>query len=293
MSVGSEPVPHPISEGEDSMTIRRIEVPLSGKDSFDGLLDSARQLADRFNARVEVRFIRPSASDAALYDAGFGFASASLIDQIEQEGLAAAEAGRKRFDAWCARHTLRPPMEWHVEDGQTGAVVARCGCLADLILLQRAGEKDAAIDEPFEAAVYGAGRLAMVVDASLANNFLDHVLIAWNESTEASRAVSQSLPFLTKASRVSIFVAGEAGGDPADAQGLVNYLALHGITAQPVFSGPVSGAIGEALLSVAAREGVTLLVMGAYTHGRVRQMLFGGVTQHVLTTAGLPALFAH
>jgi len=275
------------------MAIRRIEVPVFGKESVDSLLDTAQTIANRFDAQIEVRFIRPAASDAALYDAGFGFASASLIDQIEQEGIAAAESAHKAFGAWCARHPSRPRIDWYVEEGHTGAILAQRGCLADLILLQRAGEKDAAIDEPFEAAVYGAGRLAMVADPRLAPNFLDHALVAWNESTEAARAIAQALPFLSKAGRVSIFTAGESGGPPADVKDLIAYLALHEINAQPLQAVPAGGNVADSLMQTIAQHGVTLLVMGAYTHGRVRQMLFGGVTQHILTTPGVPALFAH
>jgi nucleotide-binding universal stress UspA family protein len=275
------------------MAIRRIEVPIFGKDSVDSLLDCAAVLAIPFDAQIEARFIRPSAGDAALYDAGFGFASASLIDQIETEGVSAAAAARHKFESWRERHAARPLVTWSEEEGHTGAVVARRGCLSDVILLQRATAKDAAIDEPFEAAVYGAGRLAMVVDRTLPANFLDHVLIAWNESTEASRAVAQSLPFLVKAKRVSIFAAAEAGGRPADVQDLIGYLALQDVTAAQAPVAASHAPIGETLLKLADARGASLLVMGAYTHNRVRQMLFGGVTQHILTTPGLPALLAH
>jgi len=119
------------------------------------------------------------------------------------------------------------------------------------------------------------------------------VLIAWNESTEASRAVAQSLPFLVKAKRVSIFAAAEAGGRPADVQDLIGYLALQDVTAAQAPVAASHAPIGETLLKLADARGASLLVMGAYTHNRVRQMLFGGVTQHILTTPGLPALLAH
>jgi nucleotide-binding universal stress UspA family protein len=274
------------------MAIRRIEVPIFGKDGVGGLLDAASIVANRFDAQIEVRFIRPAASDAALYDAGFGFASASLIDQIEQEGEAAAEAAHRSYQEWRKSRADLPRIEWYVEEGHTGAVVAQRGCLADVILLQRAGEKDATIDEPFEAAVFGAGKLAMVVDKVLPANFLDHVMIAWNESTESARAIAHSLPFLAKAGRVSVFSAAEAGGVPANVQDLVSYLSLHGVAASPAPTA-MAASVAESLIDTLKKQGVTLLVMGAYTHGRVRQMLFGGVTQHVLTTPGVPALFAH
>ena len=70
-------------------------------------------------------------------------------------------------------------------------------------------------------------------------------------------------------------------------------MALQDITAEILPDHTVTTPIGTGLLRVARAERATLLVMGAYTHNRVRQLLFGGVTQHILTTAGLPALLAH
>ena len=73
---------------------------------------------------------------------------------------------------------------------------------------------------------------------------------------------------------------------------MLDYLALHGIEAQPAVM-QTHEPVEECLSAAIAKNGITLLVMGAYTRGRVRQMLFGGMTQKVLTTPGVPALLAH
>jgi len=275
------------------MTIRKIETPLFSNGAFDGLLDAARTVANRFDAQVDVCFIRPIAANAALYDAGFGFANPNLIEQIEEEEQAATDLAHKRFNAWTARHPLSPKVRWKVEDGSVGAVVAERGCLADLVLLQRPLDKGPSIDEAFEGAVFGAGRLAMVIDGELPDRYLDHVLIAWNHSTEAARAVALAMPFLQEAKQVSIFSIGEDGGPAADFEDLHDYLALHGVHAKRAAFAPNGSPVGEALLDTIEECKVTMVVMGAYTHGRVRQMLFGGITQRMLTKPGIPALMAH
>lgn len=275
------------------MSIRKILMPIFGRTELDQTLDLGCQVASSLGAFLEARFIRPAAADAAIYDAGFGFASTSLIDQIETEGRKAAEAAQASFNHWQGAHPVRPPVEWVIEEGQVGAVIAKRGCLADLILLQRSGQKAPAIDEAFEGALYGAGRLAMLTDAVLPSNYLDHAMIAWNASTEASRAVALSLPLLQKAGRVSIYTAHEGAAPLVDPTELIRYLALHDVNAQALPAGSSQHAIGEDLVGSAQRDGITLLVMGAYTHGRVRQLLFGGVTQHLLVTPGLPVLMAH
>lgn len=274
------------------MTIRRIEAPLYSPGGFDGLLDAASTVAHRFGAEIEVCFIRPIAANAVLYDAGFGFANPNLISQIQSEEMAAAESARQRFDAWTADHGNGTQIRWTVKDGPIGAVVAERGCLADLVLFQRRGEKGPALDEAFEGAVLRAGRLAMVVDGPLPESYLDHVMIAWNHSTEASHAVALAMPFLEAAKRVSIFAIGEGGEPPRDLPELRDYLALHGVRAEKA-SLHTEYAFGDCLMTAVHENNVTMLVMGAYTHGRVRQMLFGGITQKVLSAPGVPALLAH
>ncbi|MGB8275503.1 MAG: universal stress protein, partial [Alphaproteobacteria bacterium] len=87
--------------------------------------------------------------------------------------------------------------------------------------------------------------------------------------------------------------AGEDDQAAATAAGLERYLAWHGLrTETRVVSGMEEG-VGPALLAGATAAGAGMLVMGAYTHNRFRQMIFGGVTRHVLAHAGLPVLIAH
>ena len=274
------------------MTIRRIEAPLYSAGGFDGLLDAASTVAHQFGAEIEVCFIRPIAANAVLFDAGFGFANPTLISQIQTEEESATQAAHKRFEAWTADHGNGTAIHWKVKDGAIGSVVAERGCLADLVLFQRRGDKGPALDEAFEGAVLGAGRLAMVVDGPLPPDYLDHVMIAWNHSTEASHAVALAMPFLKEAKRVSIFAVGEDGEPAPDLPELRDYLALHGVTADDVRLHK-DKPVGECMMKVIDENRVTLLVMGAYTSGRVRQMLFGGITQKVLSSPGVPALLAH
>ncbi len=184
------------------------------------------------------------------------------------------------------------PLRWPVEDGPIGRVVAQRGCLADLVLFQRRGDKGPALDEAFEGAVLGAGRLAMVTDGALADDYLDHVMVAWNHSTEASHAIALAMPFLKEARRVSVFAVDENGEPARDIPDLMTYLALHGVKAEAAWLRTDKQVVGDCLRSCIEESGVTLLVMGAYTTGRARQLLFSGMTQKVLTEPGVPAFLA-
>ena len=116
--------------------------------------------------------------------------------------------------------------------------------------------------------------------------------IAWNGSIEASKAVAAAMPFLMRAKNVSAISVVDGGGDH-NLDGLVQYLRWHGVRAKANSFKSRGGDIGKAVASAASRAKADLLVMGAYTHSRVREMIFGGVTDHVFSSGRMPVLFAH
>jgi len=177
-------------------------------------------------------------------------------------------------------------------EGRVEPVLAGEGQVADLVALASprwGGRQDSA--EALEAALFRSGRPVLVAPKRVPADLAEHPLIAWKAAPEAARAVSAALPLLRPAGRVEIFAADESSGRPADAAKLVDFLAAHGIAAHPLgFDG---GAVGAALLKQAERHRATLLVLGGYGHGRLRELVFGGVTQHVLDHATIPILIMH
>jgi nucleotide-binding universal stress UspA family protein len=119
----------------------------------------------------------------------------------------------------------------------------------------------------------------------------DHVVIAWNGSLEASRAVLSAMPLLHLAGRVSIFAAPQH--ESVDAAELAESLSWHGIRAHQVPGPRDENSTGAALVSAAVEQQATMIVMGAYTHSRRRQSFLGGVTRHLLTHAPVPLLMSH
>jgi nucleotide-binding universal stress UspA family protein len=119
------------------------------------------------------------------------------------------------------------------------------------------------------------------------------VLVAWNGSLEASRAVLGAIPLLHQSDRVSIFSAPQyrsEGTDPAD---LAESLQWHGIRARLIPGPREESSTGAALISAAVEQQATMIVMGAYTHNRLRQSFLGGVTKHLLAHAPVPLLMSH
>lgn len=116
------------------------------------------------------------------------------------------------------------------------------------------------------------------------------VLLAWNASPQAARAVAAALPMLTQAARVVVMAVGNGPEPEPTADQLARSLAWHGVVAEPRRIEQGSGRVRDILLAEAKELRVDLLVIGAYSHSRMRQIVFGGVTEHMLDHAQLPVL---
>ena len=116
---------------------------------------------------------------------------------------------------------------------------------------------------------------------------------AWNASTEQARTMADSMPLLRLAERITICtVEGATVAGPSGEQ-MARSLKVNGVSAEPITLKARKGGAGEVLLAKADELGCDLIVKGAYTQSRLRQMIFGGTTRHILANAKLPVLMAH
>ncbi len=115
------------------------------------------------------------------------------------------------------------------------------------------------------------------------------ILVGWNGSREATRAVHEALPFLVRAQRAVVCAVGDVAISSLDAA--VGMLRRHGVRAEPEAMDGPEAAAPEVLLRSARAHGADLLVIGSYGHSRRLELLFGGVTRHMLRNAPLPVLF--
>jgi nucleotide-binding universal stress UspA family protein len=115
------------------------------------------------------------------------------------------------------------------------------------------------------------------------------VMVGWNGSREATRAVHKALPFLREAERVTLLAVGETAADDVDA--VAAMLQGHGVTIEPHRIEASDGSAGKVLFAQAVAHGADLLVMGAHGHSRLFELVFGGATRYVLREASLPVVF--
>jgi nucleotide-binding universal stress UspA family protein len=121
-----------------------------------------------------------------------------------------------------------------------------------------------------------------------------NVLVAWNCSTEQARATTFAMPILKRATRVIVLtVEGGAAVPGPTGEQLCRYLQLNGVPAKPLTVGLNGRLTGEAVLAHANALSCDLLIKGAYTQSRLRQLIFGGTTSYILSNAVLPVLMAH
>ena len=147
--------------------------------------------------------------------------------------------------------------------------------------------------QTYEAAIFESGRPVLLAPVTQPAALGTNIVIAWNGSTETARTIALGLPLLAKATNITVLTVegGTVLGPTGEA--VRTYLAGHGIAADAKLIDHHERTIGEAILAEADALGADLLFKGAYTHTRLRQRIFGGATEDIITKATLPVLMAH
>ena len=288
------------------MSIRTILVPITGTDAGHPAVDAAFRLAAQLGAHVEGLHARRNARDALAY-IGEGMTGAmieELITTAEQESTISTQRARHDFAAACERagfeQTERgggpgePTAHLMIETGAEDELVAMRGRVADLIVVARASkDDDPNLRAILEAALLESGRPLIVVPPEGLRPPLASAAIAWNGSAEAARAVAHALPLLANSDRVAVILIEEGLRPGPSAGDLVAYLARHDITATTHAMTTDQQPTGETLLRDARAMEAGFLVMGAYTHSRLRRMIMGSATEFMLGNADLPVFMMH
>ncbi|MES9969603.1 MAG: universal stress protein [Candidatus Thiodiazotropha sp.] len=177
---------------------------------------------------------------------------------------------------------------WFGVRGVRSALVAHYGKLADWIVLSRppGGHPTSS----FEAAVSETGRPVLIVPRRLESFALDTIVVAWNCSREAVRATTVALPVLQRAKRVLLLTCRAKRQCEPRLEELTNYLALHNVTAETRIIDAGSVNTGAVLNDAVKAESASMVVMGAYSSHRVRDLMFGDVTQYLLSKGKVPML---
>ncbi len=256
-------------------------------------LDITRRLAESHEAHVTGLHVMPH--PFPLY------ADVTAPQAVEEEQRRELQAAAQRAEA-LFRERMRGTTartEWRVAEGHVLDVVTLHARYADLVIAGQGidiGQASAALDVLPAHLALAIGRPVLLVPRyGTFSTAGDSVLVAWNGSREATRAVHDALPLLARAKMVTVLsIDPEDTGEPRLPGGdIALHLSRHGV---PVQTAAVKGhdmAVGELLLSYAADQGIDLIVMGAYGHTRLREMILGGATRDLLRSMTVPVLLSH
>ena len=278
------------------MAFNDLLVHLNGSKHCDSRVDVAIKLAQTFDAHLTGVYTLPDfyvpTYVAAQLPVDMLNAQRALLEKERDKAKAAfVERMRKASVKW----------EWRAPEGDPSEMASLSARYADLAVV---GQNDpdevlpeAEFDVP-ESVILDSGRPTLVVP--YAGKFPavgERVLVAWNARPEASRAVNDALPLMARAKTVTVLVVNpkkgaEGHGDVPGAD-IALHLARHGIKAEAshIYADDID--VGDMILSRAADEGADLIVMGAYGHARLRELVLGGATRNLLEHMTVPVLMSH
>ncbi|MXZ79835.1 MAG: universal stress protein [Gammaproteobacteria bacterium] len=287
------------------MAIKSILVPLEGGEAGYRTLETALVVARRFDAHIATVHI----SESVMKSAAFNSLSNSLQQDVRSEEkqlqTRQAETIRKTVEDFSRKHGLAMNPEPASQDGVTISFEHEFGQVNDLLVHHSRYHDTVAIARPEKAAgqlrmggvetvvntlLLYSGKPVVLVPSQWRPHRARHAMIAWNDSLESSRALSMTIPWLMQMDRVTVAVARSRldGGERVRQQ-----LAFHGIGAQLNTLDRGNQSVGRRLLAMADEIESDFLVMGGYSHSRIRHHMFGGVTDHVLAHSHIITVMVH
>ena len=274
------------------MTYRDILVHVSRDRRTPARLDAAIGLAEHCRGRVTGVYVLPYPS-LPTYAGTFEIPDDVLEDVSRQQRNWAADAERA-FRERTAEKAV--PSEWLLQAGDPiEAVTTRAHCADITIVGQSDPDDPRSIRGLADGVVLSAGGPVLVWPC--AGSFgVDPVtvMVAWNDTREAKRALADALPFLQRAGKVIVFGIDEGDSKRIAVTDVSAHVARHGVSVETMHTVASSGIdTGGLLLSAVGDVGVDLLVMGAYGHRRMRELLLGGATRDILREMTVPVLMSH
>lgn len=244
---------------------------------------------------------------AVVFGGEMGFSISSEVDRtLEREGQERREQARRLFrEAMAAagvplgpaEGAAGPTAEWREEEGRQNTLVGALGRVFDLVVVEQPARQASLAEATLEDALFESGRPVVMAPAAVPGGHWDsigrRIVIAWNGSTETARTVAFAMPFLKRAQSVQVVSVEGAMTPGPSGEDLAQSLTRHGISTLARHVTPRDRSPGQVFLDEARAIGADLLVKGAYTQSRLRQMIFGGATRHIIMEAMLPVILAH
>ena len=274
--------------------LKDVVVNISGRAPLDYASEYAASIAATFGAYIAGISFR---YEPVIPDGTLGGVPIDLIELQREENSKSAKDAVSRFEAAVKKAGIS--AETRILDATFGGAATLFAQIArrfDLAVVSQAQREHGASDElMIEGVLFESGRPVVVVPYIQKRGLtLERVLVCWDGSRTAARAVGDAMPFLERAKTVDIVIVTEdRKNEKVTGASMREHLTRHGVAAQikRVARGDI--AIEDAILSYAADSGADFMVMGGYGHSRLREFILGGATRGILASMTVPVLLSH
>ena len=275
-----------------------------GDGNAGSVLEASLAVARRFDSHI-VGLHSLTTEYAVVFGGEMGFSISSEVDRtLEREGHERRDQARRLFRDFMDANGVPigavppghngPSASWREEDGRQNAVVGMSGRIYDLILVEQPEKLASIAEATLEDALFESGRPVMMVPKLGSPTLGEKIAIAWNGSTETALTVALSMPFLQQAREVIVVTVGPQHMPEPGPTGeeLARGLEGHGFSVSMRTAVGRQKPQGESFLREAMAAGADLMLKGAYTQSRIRQMIFGGATRHIIMDSRIPVIMA-
>jgi nucleotide-binding universal stress UspA family protein len=290
--------------------IKTILVHLSGTDGDKSTLSTALLVARLFDSHLHCLHVLPDygamVSQWVDTEPGTGLVIAQTLARLEAETKERAEQAKRTFAEFCRNEDIArtdqpdAPIMTAAFNEITGTPVDALIAEArfhDLVVVAGSSTNDTLTRDELGALVISAGRPVLLAPPKPPKGGLKTIAVAWKNCPEAARAITAAMPLIAKAHHVAVLSATEEDGRIMECldcyEQVATQLHWHGVKAEGRYVVPGGRVIPDAILETAREADADLLVMGAYGHSRLRELIFGGFTRRVLQGADFPVLLFH
>ena len=275
--------------------IKDLVVNLSGSGTSDATADYAISMAKTYGAHVVgVAFVYEPVIPGSL----LGGIPTDLIEVQREENAKAAKSAVANFET--AAKSAGVSAETRLLDASIAGASDLFGRIArrfDIAVVGQAPREQGVSEELLiEGALFGSGRPVIVVPQIQSQPLkLDKVMVCWDGSRPAARAIGDAVPLLERAGAIEVVVVTGERDKSGEITGanMKRHLARHGINVEIKRIAAGSADVQTAILAHAADSGADFLVMGGYGHSRLREFILGGVTRSILKSMPVPVLMSH
>lgn len=291
-----------------SIMFKNIIIPFSGNETEISSIKAGLYLAKQYDIKVTILHISPD-PDKILVTEYYSMGITTMLrkDIMKDIKKISIEQKQKAYDITTKYATDismklntdsmandKPGIYFDTEIGDANKIIIKKGRISDLIILGKEIQNNSLYTNIITSTLFESGCPLIITPSIKLDMIGKTIVIAWDGSSESSRALKSAMPIYSYAKKIYILQIQEKKqiSDMATAENVVNYLKSHNIKAEAIIEKNKKN-IGQVIINKTQALDADLLIMGAYTHNRIQQKFMGGATSFMLEKANIPIFMVH